>query len=363
MSPSEHLYRLIALCYEATCGESGWARFAADLAHALSATGCAAVIGATPGDGESVLWSHGNSPNRSGRWRPGDEGQHAASSLHERVATATTSQGRFLVATLCVRNGASRLLIATRPLEAPPFEDVQLDLLAELVPHLARAFRLYRTIRSGEEMHDALSEIMDRLPEAIFLVDRDGLVLTCNGSARAILRQNDGLALTEDRLCLARQEEQAALLALIAEAGRERAAGRRHSAGLAAEVSTMSATRPSGLRALPIVVTPVLCRSGSDDRPAAVAAVITKDIERGAAVLAPDFAAAFNLTPGEARLAGLIGDGLGILDAAEALGITRNTARTHLKRIYAKCGVHSQTDLVRLLSRGSIELRLSDPDD
>ena len=362
MSPSEQLYRLIALCYEATSDDSGWAQFAAELARALSATGCAAVIGATASDRETVLWSHGDSPNHSGRWRPGDDGQHAVSPRHTHLRAATTSKGRFLVATVCARNGASRLLIATRPLSAPPFEDMQFDLLAELVPHLARAFRLYRTIRSGEEMHDALTEIMDRLPEAIFLVDRDGLVLTCNGSARAIVRQNDGLSLTDDRICLARPDEQAALRALIAKAGKDPHAKRRQPPGLAADVWTMSATRPSGLRALPMVVTPVLCRSGTADRPAAVAAVITKDVDGGAAVLAPDFAADFNLTRGEARLAGLIADGLGIRDAAEALGITRNTARTHLKRIYAKCGVHSQTDLVRLLNRGSIELWLNDPD-
>ncbi len=363
MSPSEQLYRLIALCYEATSGDAGWTRFAANLARALSATGCAAVIGTSARDGETVLWSYGDPPNPSGRWQPKNNGRRIPLSPRGPLRTATTSQGRFLIATLCVREGASRLLIATRPLEAPPFADAEVDLLDELLPHLARALRLYRTIRSGEEMHDALSEIMDRLPEAIFLVDREGAVLTCNGSARAILRQNDGLTLADDRICLARPDEQAALLALIARAGQAAPAAGRQPSGIAADVSTMSATRPSGLRALPIVVTPVLCHSGSDVRPAAVAAVITKDVERGHPVLAPDLGAAFNLTPGEARLAGLIADGLGLQDAAAGLGITRNTARTHMKRIYAKTGVHSHADLVRLLSRGSIELRLLDNDD
>ena len=125
----------------------------------------------------------------------------------------------------------------------------------------------------------------------------------------------------------------------------------------------MSATRPSGRQALPIVVTPVRCRSGTDQWPSAVAAVITKDIEHNASVLAPNLASAFNLTPGEARLAELIADGLGMQESAEALGITRNTARTHMKRIYAKAGMHSQADLIRLFNRGSIELRLYDIDD
>lgn len=363
MPPSEQLYRLIALCYEATSDDAGWAQFAAALAQALSATGCAAIIEETGSDNETVLWAHGRSPGPSGSWWPGDDDRCRHSTRHPRLTTAKTPEGRFLIGSLCSRNGASRLVVAARTLAAPAFDDAEFDLLAELLPHLARGFRLYRTIRSGEDMHEALAEIMDRLPEAIFLVDRDGLVLTCNGSARAIVRQNDGLSLADDRICLTRPEEQASLRALIAAAGRDTSGGHRQQAGLAPDVATMSATRPSGRRALPIVVTPVQCRSSFDRSPAAAAAVITKDVEMGAAVMAPDFASEFNLTPGEARLAGLIADGLGIRDAAEALGITRNTARTHLKRIYAKCGVHSRADLVRLLSRGSIELRLADPDD
>ena len=94
-----------------------------------------------------------------------------------------------------------------------------------------------------------------------------------------------------------------------------------------------------------------------------VAAVITKDYQQRGSVLTPDLATAFHLTPGEARMARLIADGLGLRDAATSLGVTRNTARTHMKRVYAKTGVHRQTDLVRLLSRGSIELRLTDEDD
>lgn len=59
--------------------------------------------------------------------------------------------------------------------------------------------------------------------------------------------------------------------------------------------------------------------------------------------------AVFGLSDGQLRVARHIADGAGLKNAAEALGISVNTARTHLYRLYDKTGVNSQTALVRLL--------------
>lgn len=59
--------------------------------------------------------------------------------------------------------------------------------------------------------------------------------------------------------------------------------------------------------------------------------------------------AVFGLSDGQRRLAELIVGGNGLKSAAETLGVSINTARTHLARLYEKTGVNSQTALVRLL--------------
>lgn len=59
--------------------------------------------------------------------------------------------------------------------------------------------------------------------------------------------------------------------------------------------------------------------------------------------------AVFGLSDGQLRVARHIADGMGLKNAAKALGISVNTARTHLSRLYEKTGVGSQTALVRLL--------------
>lgn len=59
--------------------------------------------------------------------------------------------------------------------------------------------------------------------------------------------------------------------------------------------------------------------------------------------------AIFGLSDGQMLLANRIVSGDGLTAAAAALGISINTARTHLSRIYNKTGINSQTALVRTL--------------
>jgi len=67
--------------------------------------------------------------------------------------------------------------------------------------------------------------------------------------------------------------------------------------------------------------------------------------QAAAAVLAKQFA----LTTGEARLAVHLAAGASLHDAAAALGLTIETARTYSKRLFVKTGTHGQPDLVRLV--------------
>ena len=59
--------------------------------------------------------------------------------------------------------------------------------------------------------------------------------------------------------------------------------------------------------------------------------------------------AVFKLSDGQVKIARHIAEGAGLKSIAETLGMSVNTARTHLSRLYEKTGVNSQTALVRLL--------------
>ena len=64
----------------------------------------------------------------------------------------------------------------------------------------------------------------------------------------------------------------------------------------------------------------------------------------------------FDLTPAEARLAWSLAQGLSISEAAQAHGLTVETARYYSKKIYAKTGARGQVDLVRNILTGVLAL-------
>jgi DNA-binding CsgD family transcriptional regulator len=57
----------------------------------------------------------------------------------------------------------------------------------------------------------------------------------------------------------------------------------------------------------------------------------------------------YGLSPAQTQLAGLIAEGLSLTEIALRMGITANTARTHLNRVFDKIGVRTQPALVRVL--------------
>lgn len=79
--------------------------------------------------------------------------------------------------------------------------------------------------------------------------------------------------------------------------------------------------------------------------------LILNDLEKKVQPSANELMRIFRLTAAEARLAALISTGMSLEAATEQLGIARETARTQLKAIFAKTGVHRQSELVALTSK------------
>jgi DNA-binding CsgD family transcriptional regulator len=63
----------------------------------------------------------------------------------------------------------------------------------------------------------------------------------------------------------------------------------------------------------------------------------------------------YGMTPAEQRVALLNMQGYKLDEAADRLSISRNTLRTHLKRIYVKTNTNRQSDLVRVLFDWALE--------
>lgn len=233
-----------------------------------------------------------------------------------------------------------------RPRKSGAFGRTEVELLGLLLPHLQRAVGFQRRISRLEGRQRASLDALDRLTTGVIFLDDHGTILDMNAAAERILGQNDGLRTDRQVLVGSTSTETAKLRSSVASAAR--AMREICSAG-----GPFQLERPSGKRPFSVGITPVSIRTfGPDGRSAAVI-VFIDDPEIKVATPPELLARTYGLTAAESRLAGLLMQGESLVDAAEQLGVTHNTVRTHLQRIYQKTNTAHQGDLVRVLLAGS----------
>jgi DNA-binding CsgD family transcriptional regulator len=111
--------------------------------------------------------------------------------------------------------------------------------------------------------------------------------------------------------------------------------------------------RPSGSKPFEVLVSPLPPHSSLRCGGKAAAAVFITDPEEEVALDSRALHELFGLTPAEIRLCIALVQRKTVEEYAHDAGISSNTARTHVKRIYSKTGVRRQSELVRLLLKSS----------
>ena len=154
---------------------------------------------------------------------------------------------------------------------------------------------------------------------------------------------------------LVAKEHEVLLAIAIGERKLERAIAGATATARGADCATGGAftlLRPSGRLPLRVLVSPLARESVIAPNPNAFAIVLVSD-DTGSRCVSPDaLEGLYGLTPAEAALAALLVEGLTLQQAAAARGVVVETARSHLKRIFAKTGTTRQSELVRLLLLG-----------
>ncbi|MEO5326586.1 helix-turn-helix transcriptional regulator [Mesorhizobium sp. CC13] len=246
-------------------------------------------------------------------------------------------------------SGARVRMRATRVLGRDNFGSIERDALRGLLPHLKQAMSLFLRLNGLEAERELFAGALGRLAVGAIIVDRDCRILQATPQAEAILAERDVLKNDRGRLRLLDEAgpagEFTAAVAEIAEANDATAAGSR----------AFSIHRSSG-EALGLVVRPAPQSSKLHAPLRGAALVIIADAGSTVAPQPSVLVRLFGLTPAEAELAALMGQGLDLDDASVTLGITKNTAKAHLRMVFSKTGVTRQSGLVRLLLRSVDEL-------
>lgn len=209
-----------------------------------------------------------------------------------------------------------------------------------------KAIRRSIRILDAELAQMGLAEALCRIDIGVFALDASGSVVFSNSNGQLLI--GDRLQLDRDRLQIGSGAVRIAIENAINKTIRASSSGKIpepqpilvHSAG-----NNRFVVCP-----LPVISTK---NSGAQQTLLRAAHAIVLVIERKSHE-PKEFAIIrdlLGLTPGEARVAVLVGAGVAPKDTAQRLGIAEETVRNVLKRVFAKVGVSRQIELVALLGK------------
>lgn len=186
----------------------------------------------------------------------------------------------------------------------------------------------------------SLSEALDRLSTGIIFLNENLKVFYTNKSAGRILHEGHELFLKDNNLRCATMDKTAELQRLV----------------LQETGSTFTLERGPEVSPLHLLVAPLHSHKENygHDLPISIVYVFeaAKDTDRIRDVIR----SLYGLSPTEARIAAKLVLQPDLVAVAKSMGITYNTARTHLKRIYAKTNINRLPSLVHMIVTGPVGL-------
>lgn len=247
---------------------------------------------------------------------------------------------RALIVTLERNEGLLSFAVVMRRIGQSDFDETDLQKLGELSRHIKLSHKLRRLlyIRDQERIAAKRHAAQSHVAHGLIILNMKGKVLDADAGAEAILEEPNGLRLCKGRLSLDAVDppldgdDLQTFIETPAHQARPLVIKSRNGAFIVLECLPV----PVG----DAQVTERLCRFVTIKR-------IRTDIAPETAI----FSKAYGLTKGEARVADALSYSDNASEAARALGITRDTMKSHLGKIYGKTGVNSLPQLMLLIGK------------
>jgi len=234
------------------------------------------------------------------------------------------------------------LLVLNREEPNPRYGDAEVRLLRLLSPHVCKSVAISDALSLRTIKSEALEATLDALSSAVYLADRYGRIVFMNDAAEKLVTAGRSLRLEHNYLVPV-----------------DRIAGKTLSKAIADAIADETSAPTGGLTvALPGtdgngVVATVLPLTRGERRNVCSAFVATVAIFVQDPMVVPllpgeGFAKLYGLSGSELRVLLAMAPGLSVKEAAEILGISETTAKTHVQHIHAKTNTSKQTELMRL---------------
>ena len=250
---------------------------------------------------------------------------------------------------LLIEGPVSTVVTVGRRYSEGDFGTTEIRLFAALIPHLQRAVQLQLRLAGVDGPPTGSAEMLNRLLEGVLLVDAGARAIFANRAAERMLRAGGGLVLGRDGLRAETPAETRLLRQIIADCAEP-----RDELGGAGGRLRLSRENRAPLTALVIPHRTWLAWIDVA-RPRAI--LFITDPEEAAVVRRQSLRQDFGLTPAEAEFTREVLKADGLKAAADRLGVSLATARTHLAHVFDKTGTRRQAELVRLILQSQPAIR------
>jgi DNA-binding CsgD family transcriptional regulator len=211
-------------------------------------------------------------------------------------------------------------------------------------PHIQRAVLIETSMAARDGERAAFTDLLDGLGSALLLTRPGGDIVHANNAARDLLDAARIAHAPGGRLAFRDRAANAALAAALAAcAAGDEAIGRR-------AVSIPLASGNGECHVVHVIPLTSGARRQVGHRYGAAAAIFRRELSIDMSTPAATAARHYRLTPSESRVLLAILESGAASEAAEALGISVPTVKTHLGNIYVKAGAVRQADLVKLVA-------------
>lgn len=366
MTTSADFDRLVPAIYEAASAPDGWADVLSGIAKSLGAD--SAMIGLVPADcmWNGEIWganldrasianflSPGSVDNsvfvRALQLLPighsvdlrmnGLAAVQADPGAQQLLLPQDLTQGQFAPV---LRNGnaISGLAILNEGRRGP-LDPIAVAMLDAMLPRLSHAMAIHMRLARLRGVAKTLSDSLQRLTVGVLVVTATLRLRFANAEAERILATADGICLRNGRIGLSDNAIHSALRVSLAGLVSCRADN---------APACLFVPRPSGAPSYTLVIAPAGAIAASAGQRAAATLFVTDPVGPSALPGPELLADGLGLTATEAEVARLAAIGRGMTFVAESLGVSLNTARTHLKAVYGKTGVNHQAALARIIA-------------
>jgi DNA-binding CsgD family transcriptional regulator len=250
---------------------------------------------------------------------------------------------------LLIEGPVSTVVTVGRRYSEGDFRTTEIRLFAALIPHLQRAVQLQLRLAGVDGPPTGSAEMLNRLRQGVLLVDAGARVIFANSAAERMLRAAGGVFLGHDGLRAETPGATRFLRRTIADC----AVPRAELAGAGGRLRLSREDRAP----LTVLVIPHRSQLTWIDviRPRAI--LFITDPEEATVIRRESLHQDFGLTPAEAGFTREVLKADGLQAAADRLGISLTTARTHLAHVFDKTGARRQAELVRLILQSQLAVR------